>query len=78
MKTEIKVHMMHECGESFKDIAKAIGGMSAYDAALMYTKVEVAKEKTKNKEKVVYRKRLSNVDVKIRHKKLVNKMKELV
>ncbi|AIX12170.1 hypothetical protein ACQ46_gp254 [Citrobacter phage Moon] len=78
MKTEIKVHMMHECGESFKDIAKAIGGMSAYDAALMYTKVESLREKAKNKEKIVYRKRLSNVGVKIRHKKLVNKMKELV
>ena len=50
MKTEIKVHMMHECGESFKDIAKAIGGMSAYDAALMYTKVESLREKAKNKE----------------------------
>lgn len=78
MKTEIKVHMMHESGESFKDIAKTLGGMSAYDAALMFTKVEVAKEKAKNKEKVVYRKRLSNVGIKIRHKKLVNKMKELV
>jgi cyanate lyase len=78
MKTEIKVHMMHERGESFKDIAKKLGGMSAYDAALMFTRVEAAKERARSKEKVVYRKRLSNVDVKIRHDKLVNKMKELL
>ncbi|QQG32289.1 hypothetical protein CkP1_0197 [Citrobacter phage CkP1] len=77
MKTEIKVHMMHEMGESFKDIARKLGGMSAYDAALMYTKVEVAKEKAKNKEKVVYRKRLSNIDVKSRHLKLSQFMRTL-
>ncbi|WDR21836.1 hypothetical protein CPTAKMNP4_175 [Salmonella phage vB_SenM-AKM_NP4] len=78
MKTEIKVHMMHENGKSFKDIAKIIGGISAFDAALMFTKVEAARDKAKNKEKIVYRKHLSNIDVNIRRKKLVNKMRGIV
>ncbi|ANA49520.1 hypothetical protein BI049_gp213 [Salmonella phage vB_SnwM_CGG4-1] len=77
MNNKIKAHFLHENGMSFIEIAKMLGG-SAQELAKDWVVVEVAKEKSKSKEKVVYRKRLSNIDVNIRHKKLVNKMRGIV
>ncbi|QPB08843.1 hypothetical protein CPT_Metamorpho_091 [Klebsiella phage Metamorpho] len=74
--TPIEIHFKHESGLSFQDIAKQ-AGISPKEAAYYYVKVEVAKEKFKQKEKVVYRKRLTNVGIKSRHKKLVKHMRTL-
>lgn len=52
----LKIHMMHENGVTFIDIAKQFG-ISAKEAMQEWMKVEKAKERAKNREKVVYRKR---------------------
>lgn len=65
----LKIHMMHENGVTFIDIAKQFG-ISAKEAMQEWMKVEKAKERAKNREKVVYRKRYITD-----HTKLVEKMK---
>lgn len=65
----IKIHMMHENGATFIDIAKQFG-ISAKEAMQEWMKVEKAKERAKTRERVVYRKRLITD-----HTKLVEKMK---
>lgn len=74
--TPIEIHFKHECGLNFVEIARE-AGIKPEEAALYYAKVESAKAKFKRKEKVVYRKRLSNVDVKSRHQKLSQFMRTL-
>lgn len=65
----LKIHMMHENGVTFIDIAKQFG-ISAKEAMQEWMKVEKAKERAKTRERVVYRKRLITD-----HTKLVEKMK---
>ncbi|WWP52275.1 hypothetical protein [Enterobacter phage ZX14] len=65
----LKIHMMHENGVTFIDIAKQFG-ISAKEAMQEWMKVEKAKERAKTRERVVYRKRLITD-----HTKLVEKMR---
>lgn len=65
----LKIHLMHESGTTFIDIAKQFG-ISAKEAMQEWMKVEKAKERAKNRVKVVYRKRLITD-----HTKLVEKMR---
>ena len=65
----IKIHMMHESGTTFIDIAKEFN-ISAKEAMQEWMKVEKAKECAKNRERVVYRKRLITD-----HTKLIEKMR---
>lgn len=69
----LKIHLMHESGTTFIDIAKEFG-ISAKEAMQEWMKVEKAKEKAANRVKVIYRKRLNT---KTDHKKLVKKMRTL-
>lgn len=55
----LKIHMMHESGTTFMDIGKQFG-ISAKEAMQEWMTVEKAREKAKNRERVVYRKRLNN------------------
>lgn len=63
--------MLHESGVTFIDIAKEFS-VSAKEAMQEWMKVEKARERAKNKVKVVYRKRLITD-----HSKLVEKMRTL-
>ncbi|WKW87859.1 hypothetical protein pzkkv8_17 [Klebsiella phage pzk-kv8] len=65
----LKIHMMHESGITFIDIAKQFG-ISAKEAMQEWIRVEKAKERAKARERVVYRKRLITD-----HTKLVEKMR---
>lgn len=65
----LKIHMMHENGVTFIDIAKQFG-ISAKEAMQEWIRVEKAKERAKARERVVYRKRLITD-----HTKLVEKMR---
>lgn len=65
----LKIHMMHENGITFIDIAKQFG-ISAKEAMQEWIRVEKAKERAKARERVVYRKRLITD-----HTKLVEKMR---
>ncbi|QEG12843.1 hypothetical protein POTTS_234 [Klebsiella phage vB_KpnM_Potts1] len=65
----LKIHMMHETGTSFIDIAKQFG-ISAKEAMQDWIKVEKARERAKARERVVYRKRLITD-----HTKLIEKMR---
>jgi hypothetical protein len=65
----LKIHMMHENGITFIDIAKKFG-ISAKEAMQEWIRVEKAKERAKARERVVYRKRLITD-----HTKLVEKMR---
>lgn len=65
----LKIHMMHETGTSFIDIAKQFG-ISAKEAMQEWIKVEKARERAKARERVVYRKRLITD-----HTKLIEKMR---
>lgn len=76
MRTEIQVHFMHESGMSFMDIGKKLN-ISAAEAAKLWVKTDIAHENAKNKERVVYRKRLTVTGKKIRQTKLVEKMRTL-
>lgn len=76
MRLEIKVHFLHETGHSFIDIGRKLG-INAITAAKMWVKVDIARENAKNKERVVYRKRLTVTGKKIRQTKLAKKMKTL-
>lgn len=59
MKTEVIVDFMHESGKTFIEIARELG-CSAKDVAVLWAKAQTAKDKFKNREKIVYRKRLIN------------------
>lgn len=72
----IEIHFKHQSGVSLVEIARE-AGIKPEEAALFYAKVEAAKSRFKRKEKIVYRKRLSNTDVKSRHQKLSNYMRKL-
>lgn len=74
---DMKVHFMHEVGKGFVEIARELG-ITPNDAAMAYVKVESAKARHARKEKVVYRKRLSKIDVKSRHQKLSKMVNEYV
>lgn len=74
MKTEVKVYTLHEKGLNFIEIAKLLG-MTAQEASRMWVKADIVKTAFKEREKVVYRKRLSTS--KSNHKKLVMKMRTL-
>lgn len=76
MKTEIEVHFLHESGMSFMDIGKKLG-ITAVAAAKLWVKADIARENAKNKERVVYRKRLTVIGKKKRQIKLVEKMRTL-
>lgn len=65
----LKIHMMHENGITFIDIAKQFG-ISAKEAMQEWIRVEKAKERAKARERVIYRKRLITD-----HTKLVEKMR---
>lgn len=65
----LKIHLMHESGTAFIDIAKQFG-ISAKEAMQEWIKVEKAKERAKNRERIVYRKRLITD-----HTKLIEKMR---
>ncbi len=65
----LKIHMMHENGVTFIDIAKQFG-ISAKEAMQEWMKVEKAKERAKTRERIVYRKRLITD-----HTKLIEKMR---
>lgn len=67
----LKIHMMHEQGVTFMDIAKQFG-ISAKEAMQNWMAVEKAREKSKNRERIVYRKRLNNSSDK---SKLVEKLR---
>lgn len=72
----LQAHLMHESGKDFQEIARALD-ITPAEAAKLWVSVEKAHEWFKQKEKVVYRKRLTNVDIKSRHKKLVKHMRTL-
>lgn len=72
---KLKIFMMRERGESFKDIAKEIGGISAYDASNAVVDVRIARKTFLEKEKVVYRKRMKTSQND--HGKLVEHMRAL-
>lgn len=59
MKPEVVIYTLHESGVTFMDIAKRLG-MSAAECAALWVKADIAKDKFKSREKVVYRKRLIN------------------
>lgn len=67
----LKIHMMHESGITFMDIGKQFG-ISAKEAMQNWLAVEKAREKAKNRERIVYRKRLNNTSDK---SKLVEKLR---
>lgn len=71
MNLAVKVYCMHEQGLNFVEIAKQIGG-TAKEAAVLWTKADIAKDKAKNKVKVVYRKRMTTSTK--HHKQLTEKM----
>lgn len=71
--TPIEIHFKHQNGLSFIEIARE-SGLKPEECALFFAKVENARAKFKRREIVVYRKRLSNTDVKSRHRKLVSHM----
>lgn len=73
---DVLIHFMHENGAGFIEIAKELG-ISAIAAAQSWVKVDSAKEAFNKKEKVVYRKRLSNINVKSRQQKLATHMRLL-
>lgn len=72
----IEIHFKHQSGVSLVEIARAVG-ITPKEAALVYAKVEAAKSRFMRKDKIVYRKRLSCRDVKSRHNKLVEMMRNL-
>ncbi|PXM06451.1 hypothetical protein RCIP0102_00016 [Klebsiella phage RCIP0102] len=72
----LQAHLMHESGKDFQEIARALD-ITPAEAAKLWVSVEKAHERFKQKEKVVYRKRLTNVGIKSRHKKLVKHMRSL-
>ena len=76
MKTQILVQMMYESGKPLMHISKELS-IDPKKVALLYAEAEAARDRYKRKEKVVYRKRLSNLGVKSRHKKLVEMMETL-
>lgn len=55
----LKIHMLHEQGITFMDIGKQFG-ISAKEAMQNWMVVEKAREKSKNRERIIYRKRLNN------------------
>lgn len=70
---DIKIHMLHEQGESFIDIAKKFS-TSAKEAMQSWIKVEKARDSFKSEPKIVYRKRLNP---KTDKSKLIEKMRLL-
>lgn len=72
----LQAHLMHESGKDFQEIAKVLD-ITPAEAAKLWVSVEKAHEHFKQKEKVVYRKRLTNAGIKSRHKKLVKHMRTL-
>ena len=70
----LQAHLMHESGKDFQEIARALD-ITPAEAAKLWVSVEKAHERFK--QKVVYRKRLTNVGIKSRHKKLVKHMRTL-
>ncbi|ASD52091.1 hypothetical protein KNT64_gp139 [Pseudomonas phage PspYZU05] len=75
--TKIKIHFLHDNGMTFKDVAKEIGGISAFEACQVWTQVEQRKNATP-KEKVVYRKKINLQGVKKRHRKFAELAKTLL
>ncbi|AHY25163.1 hypothetical protein AVV36_gp247 [Pectobacterium bacteriophage PM2] len=69
----IKIHMLHEQGESFIDIAKKFG-LSAKEAMQSWIKVEKARDLFKSEPIIVYRKRLNP---KTNKSKFIEKMRSL-
>ncbi|WJZ28081.1 hypothetical protein NCTGTJJY_CDS0202 [Serratia phage 92A1] len=57
MNKAVEVHFLYESGTSFDEIARSLG-ISPKEAAQLYVSAKVAEDKYKNKEPVVYRKRL--------------------
>ncbi|WWS24686.1 hypothetical protein vBKpnAMK4_00502 [Klebsiella phage vB_Kpn_AM_K4] len=57
----LQAHLMHESGKDFQEIARALD-ITPAEAAKLWVSVEKAHERFKQKEKVVYRKRLTNVE----------------
>lgn len=76
MRSEIEVHFMHESGMSFIEIGKKLD-ITAVAAAKLWVKADIARENAKNKERVVYRKRLTVTGKKKRQTKLIEKMRTL-
>lgn len=55
----LKVYALREKGLNFVDIAKTIGDMSAAEAGVLWVHAEESRKRFKNREIVVYRKRLN-------------------
>ena len=70
----IIIHFLHENGKSLVEIAREFK-ITPAEAAKAYAEVDAAKTRHGRKEKVVYRKRLSNTDVESRHQQLVKHMR---
>lgn len=73
---KLRMFALKESGVSFKDIARQIGGLSAQDVSDAVADVLVARVKSKQRVKVVYRKRITTSQGHLQ--KLVSHMKELV
>ena len=73
---KLKMFALKESGLSFKDIARQIGGLSAQDVSDAVVDVQIARSKSKERVKVVYRRRLTQSSNHL--SKLVKHMKELV
>lgn len=57
MNIAVEIHFQYESGLSFEDIAKS-RGMSPKEVAQLYVSAKIAEDKFRNREPVVYRKRL--------------------
>lgn len=69
----VKIHFLHESGKDFFEIAK-IFNITPKEACMIWAKVEDKRRIFKDKEPVIYRKRLTNN--KGHHKSLVEGIKK--
>lgn len=73
---KLKMYALKESGLSFKEIARQIGGLSAQDVSDAVADVLIARNKSKERPKVVYRRRLTTSSGHLGE--LIKRMKELV
>lgn len=79
-KKKLQIHQLREQGLHWVDIAKRVGGVSAFDACMAWMDVEAKRAEFKNREPVVYRQRLNpkmKVD-KTKRRDIISKFRETI
>lgn len=77
---KLQIHQLRERGLHWVDIAKSVGGVSAFDACVIWMEVEEKRSEFKNREPVIYRSRLNpkNKVDKSKRRDIMSKFRETI